>query len=173
MTDLKLMTQNEVAAIQSVIAGQDRPLLIIAEEVAPACVISLLSSHEKGGPTVAAIHPPDYGHWRKSMLDDIAIMTGRRVIARDLGGRIDHVTLRDLGAARQVRISANQTVISAGGGDPVAIGARREQVMRQVEDLPRTSNATSCRNGWRVSRAVRRSSSPAVPRRSSKSVTRS
>ena len=136
MTDLKLMTQNEVAAIQSVIAGQDRPLLIIAEEVAPACVISLLSSHEKGGPTVAAIHPPDYGHWRKSMLDDIAIMTGGRVIARDLGGRIDHVTLRDLGAARQVRISANQTVISAGGGDPVAIGARREQVMRQVELSP-------------------------------------
>ena len=136
MTDLKLMTQNEVAATQSVIAGQDRPLLIIAEEVAPACVISLLSSHEKGGPRVAAIHPPDYGHWRKSMLDDIAIMTGGRVIARDLGGRIDHVTLRDLGAARQVRISANQTVISAGGGDPVAIGARREQVMRQVELSP-------------------------------------
>ena len=136
MTDLKLMTQDEVAAIQSVIAGQDRPLLIIAEEVAPACVISLLSSHEKGGPRVAAIHPPDYGHWRKSMLEDIAIMTGGRVIARDLGGRIDHVTLRDLGAARQVRISANQTVISAGGGDPVAIGARREQVMRQVELSP-------------------------------------
>lgn len=111
-------------------------MLIIAEEVAPACVISLLSSHEKGGPRVAAIHPPDYGHWRKSMLDDIAIMTGGRVIARDLGGRIDHVTLRDLGAARQVRISANQTVISAGGGDPVAIGARREQVMRQVELSP-------------------------------------
>jgi chaperonin GroEL len=136
MTDLKLMTQDEVAAIQSVMAGQDRPLLIIAEEVAPACVISLLSSHEKGGPRVAAIHPPDYGHWRKSMLEDIAIMTGGRVIARDLGGRIDLVTLRDLGAARQVRISANQTVISAGGGHPVAIGARREQVMRQVELSP-------------------------------------
>ncbi len=124
MTDLKLMTQDEVAAIQAVMAGQDRPLLIIAEEVAPACVISLLNSHEKGGPRVAAIHPPDYGHWRKSMLDDIAIMTGGRVIARDLGGRIDQVALRDLGTARQVRISANQTVISAGGGDPVAIGAR-------------------------------------------------
>jgi chaperonin GroEL len=136
MTDLKLMTQDEVAAIQAVIAGQDRPLLIIAEEVAPACVISLLSSHEKGGPRVAAIHPPDYGHWRKSMLDDIAIMTGGRVIARDLGDRIDYVTIRDLGTARQVRISANQTVISAGGGDPVAIGARREQVIRQIELSP-------------------------------------
>jgi chaperonin GroEL len=140
MTDLKLMTQDEVAAIQAVMTSQDRPqdrpLLIIAEEVAPACVITLLGSHEKGGPRVAAIHPPDYGHWRKSMLDDIAIMTGGRVIARDLGSRIDHVTLRDFGTARQVRVSANQTVISAGGGDPVAIGARREQVMRQIELSP-------------------------------------
>jgi chaperonin GroEL len=136
MTDLKLMTHDEVAAIQAVMAGQDRPLLIIAEEVAPACVISLLNSHEKGGPRVAAIHPPDYGHWRKSMLEDIAIVTGGRVIARDLGGHIDQVALRDLGTARQVRISANQTVISAGGGDPVAIGARREQVIRQIEFSP-------------------------------------
>jgi chaperonin GroEL len=136
MTDLKLMTQEEVAAIQAVMSGQDRPLLIIAEEVAPACVISLLNSHENGGPRVAAIHPPDYGHWRKSMLDDIAIMTGGRVIARDLGGRIDQVALRDLGTARQVRISSNQTVISAGGGDHVAISARREQVMRQIELSP-------------------------------------
>lgn len=136
MTDLKLLNQDEVAAILAVMTGQDRPLLIIAEEVAPACVISLLSSHEKGGPRVAAIHPPDYGHWRKSMLEDIAIVTGGRVIARDLGGRIDHVTLRDLGTARQVRITANQTVISAGGGDPVAIGARREQVIRQIELSP-------------------------------------
>lgn len=136
MTDLKLLTQQEVAAIKAVMTDQDRPLLIIAEEVAPACVISLLSSQEKGGPPVAAIHPPDYGHWRKAMLEDLAIMTGGRVIARDLGGRIDAVTLRDLGTARQVRISANQTVISAGSGDPVALAARREQVRRQVELAP-------------------------------------
>jgi len=136
MTDLKLLTQDEVAAIRAVMADSGRPLLIIAEEVAPACVISLLSNHEKGGPRVAAIHPPDYGHWRKSMLEDLAIVTGGRVIARDLGGRIDQVTLRDLGTARQVRISANQTVISAGGGDPAAVAARRQQVVRQVELAP-------------------------------------
>ena len=73
---------------------------------------------KNGGTLVAAIHPPDYGHWRKAMLEDLAIVTGGRVIARDLGGRIEDVTLRDLGSARQVRISSNQTVISAGGGDP-------------------------------------------------------
>ena len=136
MTDQKLLTQQEVKAILTVMADTNRPLLIIAEEVAPACVISLLGSHEKGGPKVAAIHPPDYGHWRKSMLEDIAIVTGGRVIARDLGGTIEAIQLRDLGTARQVRISSNQTVISAGGGDSAAVSARRQQVMRQVDLAP-------------------------------------
>jgi chaperonin GroEL len=136
MTDLKLLTQDEVSAIRAVMGGTNRPLLIIAEEVAPACVIGLLSEHEKGGPRVAAIHPPDYGHWRKSMLEDLAIVTGGRVIARDLGGSIQEVVLRDLGTAKQVRISANQTVISAGGGDPVAVDARRQQVKHQAELAP-------------------------------------
>jgi chaperonin GroEL len=136
MTDLKLSTRDEVSAIRAVLGETSRPLLIIAEEVAPACVISLLSEQEKGGPRVAAIHPPDYGHWRKSMLEDLAIVTGGRVIARDLGGSIEQITPRDLGTARQVRISANQTVISAGGGDPLAITARRQQVQRQVELAP-------------------------------------
>jgi chaperonin GroEL len=136
MTDLKLLTLDEIAAIRAVTAKTNRPLLIIADEVAPDCIISLLSSRENGGPQVAAIHPPDYGHWRKSMLEDLAIVTGGRVIARDLGGHIENVTLRDLGTARQVRISADQTVISAGGGDPAAVAARREQVKRQVELAP-------------------------------------
>src|ERR1700730_17024006 len=59
-----------------------------------------------GGVPVAAIHPPEYGHWRKAMLEDIAIVTGGRVIARDLGGKLATTELRDLGSARQVRISA-------------------------------------------------------------------
>ncbi len=136
MTDLKLLTQDEVAAIKTVTAAQNRPLLVIAEEIAPACVIGLLGNPENDGPHIAAIHPPEYGRWRRSMLDDIAVMTGGRVIARDLGGRIDQVSARDLGTARQVRVSAGQTVIISGGGDPKAIAARRDQVMRQIELTP-------------------------------------
>jgi chaperonin GroEL len=136
MTDHKLQTLEEVAVLQALVAGSNRPLLIIAEEVAPACVVSLLAAREKGGTAVAAIHPPEYGHWRKAMLEDIAITTGGRVIARDLGGRIEAAELRDLGSARQIRISANQTVISAGGGDPAKVAARRQQVARQYELAP-------------------------------------
>ena len=136
MTDCKLLTTDDVAAIEALVAGQDRPLLIMAEEVAPACVIALLSRKDRGEPPVAAIHPPEYGHWRRAMLEDIAIATGGRVIARDLGGRIADVQMRDLGQARQVQISANQTIISAGAGDPLAVRARREQVARQYEAAP-------------------------------------
>ena len=136
MTDQKVQTAEEVAALQALIAGHNRPLLIIAEEVSPACVVSLLAAREKGGVTTAAIHPPEYGHWRKAMLEDIAIATGGRVIARDLGGRIEAVELRDLGSARQVRVAAHQTVISGGGGDPSSVEARRQQVARQYEMAP-------------------------------------
>ncbi len=136
MTDLKLADAADVAAIETLVAGDPRPLLIIAEEVAPAAVIALLGRRDRGLPPVAAIHPPEYGHWRKAMLEDIAIVTGGRVIARDLGGSIAGALPRDLGRARQVRISANQTVISGGGGDSAAVAARRQQVARQFELAP-------------------------------------
>ncbi len=136
MTDLKLQTPEEVATIRALLGDSRRPLLVIADEVAPACVVALLAAREQGGAAVAAIHPPDYGHWRKSMLEDLAIVTGGRVIARDLGGRIDGITLRDFGSARQARITANQTVLSGGGGDAAALAARREQVSRQLSAAP-------------------------------------
>ncbi len=136
MTDLKLTGPDDVAAIDALLAGSKRPLLIMAEEVAPACVVALLGRRDRDQAPVAAIHPPEYGHWRKAMLEDIAIVTGGRVIARDLGGRIADVQMRDLGTARQIKVSANQTVITAGGGDAAAITARRHQVARQYEAAP-------------------------------------
>ncbi len=136
LTDQRMLTQEELGAVITLVADSKRPLLVIAEEVAPVCVIGLLSWRDKGGPPVAAIHPPEYGHWRKAALEDLAILTGGRVIARDLGGTLVGVQLRDLGQARQVRISSNQTVVTAGNGDPALISARRVQVARQHELAP-------------------------------------
>jgi chaperonin GroEL len=135
MTDLKITTAAEVETIRGLLGRSNQPLLLIAEEVAPAAVMALLASREAGG-AVAAIHPPDYGHWRKAMLEDIAIVTGGRVIARDLGGSIAAATRADLGEARQVRIGANMTVISGGAGKPETVEARREQVRRQKLSAP-------------------------------------
>ena len=136
MTDHKIQSGEQLAGAISLIERSGRPLLIIAEEVAPSVIMQLLARREKSNFRVAAIHPPEFGHWRKAMLEDIAIITGGRVISVDLGGRLEKAELHDLGSARQVRISASKTLITAGGGDPEKISARREQVMRQYDAAP-------------------------------------
>ncbi|GLH76080.1 60 kDa chaperonin 4 [Bradyrhizobium sp. SSBR45G] len=136
MTDHKIQSGEQLAGVISLVEKSGRPLLIIAEEVAPVVIMQLLARREKNNFKVAAIHPPEFGHWRKAMLEDIAITTGGRVISVDLGGRLEKAELQDLGAARQVRISASKTLITAGAGDPDRIAARREQVMRQYDAAP-------------------------------------
>lgn len=134
LTDLKIRAPQEIAGIRQAVAQTGRTLVIIAEEIAPEVVITLLGDGNRG--KVLVVNPPDYGHWRKAMMDDLAIITGGRVIARDLGGRLEDVTLDDLGTARQVRASARETVIVRGGGNPEEIAARRAQVTRQHELAP-------------------------------------
>jgi chaperonin GroEL len=136
MTDHKIQTGEQLAGVISLIEKSGRPLLIIAEEVAPPVIMQLLARRDKNNFKVAAIHPPEFGHWRKAMLEDIAITTGGRVISVDLGGKLEKAELHDLGSARQVRISASKTLITAGGGDTQKIAARREQVMRQYDAAP-------------------------------------
>lgn len=136
MTDHKILTIDELNGVFALIERSGRPLLIIAEEVAPPVIMMLLSRREKSNFKVAAIHPPEYGHWRKAMLEDIAVATGGRVISRDLGGTVERADLEDLGSARQVRISSSKTLITAGHGKPKVIEARREQVSRQYDAAP-------------------------------------
>lgn len=136
MTDHKILTIDELNGVFALIERSGRPLLIIAEEVAPPVIMMLLSRREKSNFKVAAIHPPEYGHWRKAMLEDIAVATGGRVISRDLGGTVERASLEDLGSARQVRISSSKTLITAGHGKPKVIEARREQVSRQYDAAP-------------------------------------
>jgi chaperonin GroEL len=136
MTDLRLLSEADADAIDRLVDPRGRPLLVVAEEVSPGCVVRLLRRRDRGLPPVVAIHPPEYGHWRKAMLEDIAILTGGRVVARDLGGRITDLEPRDLGAARQVRIGSDVTMIAGGAGDPAAIEARRRQIRRQIEFAP-------------------------------------
>ena len=136
MTDHKLQTIDQLNGVLALIEKSGRPLLIIAEEVAPPVIMMLLSRREKSNFKIAAVHPPEYGHWRKAMLEDIAVTTGGRVISRDLGGTVERASLEDLGSARQVRISSSKTLITAGRGEQRAIAARREQVSRQYEAAP-------------------------------------
>ena len=160
----------------ALIADSDRPLLIIAEEVAPACVDRACSARrDAGGPPVAAIHPPEYGHWRKAMLEDIAIVTGGRVIARDLGGTLDQVELRDLGtraAGARSPPTRPSSAPAAATRPPSRRGASR--CARQIELGAAEHRARQAAGaaGQAVA-AARRSSWPAAPRRSSRSAARS
>ncbi|POF30863.1 molecular chaperone GroEL [Roseibium marinum] len=134
LTDQKILAPQILDNARRLAAEAGRPLLIIAEEIAPDVVVSLL---EDGGPgKYLIVHPPEYGHWRTAMMDDLAIMTGGEVIARDLGKKIEKVTLAQLGGAQKVKVSASHTSILKGEGDPLAIVARRAQVQRQYDVAP-------------------------------------
>ena len=134
MTDLKIKDPASLDTARRIADKADRPLLIIAEEMSPEAVVTLLGKQGPGKYLV--VHPPEYGHWRKAMMEDLAILTGGRVIARDLGGRIEDVTADDLGSAERVRTSSTYTSVVRGGGDAAAIAARRAQVQRQYEAAP-------------------------------------
>lgn len=134
MTDLKIKDPAALDAVRRIADEDGRPLLIVAEEVSPEVVVTLLGKNGPGKYLV--VHPPEYGHWRKAMLEDLAILTGGKVIARDLGGRLEDITAEDLGTAERVKTSATYTAVIRGGGDIAAIAARRAQVQRQYEAAP-------------------------------------
>lgn len=136
VTDQKILSAAELTAVYQIAEKTKRPLLIIAEDISPPCVMDMLARRERNGVTIVAVNPPEYGHWRKAMLDDIAVVTGGRVLARDLGGRVDQCEVGDLGTAQRAVISATRTAISGGGGSEEAVTARREQVARQFEAAP-------------------------------------
>ena len=136
MTDNKIQSADELSGVLAIADQHQRPLLIIAEELAPPAVMGLLSQRGDSKVKIAAIHPPEFGHWRKAMLEDIAVATDGRVVARDLGGKVAEASAEDLGGGRQVRISANRTLIIGGEGRPEAVAARREQVRRQYDAAP-------------------------------------
>ena len=127
---------SELAKVYALMETAKRPLLVIAEEIAPSCVMDMLTRREKTGLPIVAVNPPEYGHWRKAMLEDIAIVTGGRVIARDLGGRVDACDVADLGGAQKAMISASRTAIAAGNGEVGVVDARREQVRRLHDAAP-------------------------------------
>jgi chaperonin GroEL len=134
LTDLKIKQPSELENIRGLVRAAGRPLLIVAEDISPEVLMTLLSEDGKG--RILVVHPPEYGHWRKAMMEDLGILTGGRVIARDLGGRLENVMLDDLGQCARVRTSGSETIITRGAGDPDAIQARRAQVQRMHHEAP-------------------------------------
>jgi chaperonin GroEL len=134
LTDIKMKTPSQLEAARKIAAEDGRPLVLISEDTSPEVLQSLLGKDLVG--KFLVVHPPEFGHWRKNMMEDLAILTGGKVLARDLGDRLEDITREHLGSALRVESSQSDTIIVKGEGDPAAIAARRAQVQRLYDLAP-------------------------------------
>lgn len=134
LTDIKLTSPEQLDAAKSIAAEDGRPLVIIAEETSPEVLLTLLG---KDGPgKYLVVHPPEFGHWRRAMMEDLAIITGGKVLARDLGDSLQEITRDDLGSADRVEATSGECIVVRGHGAEAQISARKAQVQRLFDIAP-------------------------------------